>query len=95
MTTLTKIKSKETLKNEIIEQNIRILNVFFDIKHDTMILLLNDSQVLHRHLSNYKLLKGASLKELQDFEIGRMGIHWEKLDEDLSLFGLLSEELNK
>ena len=62
-----------------------------------MLILLNTKAVLHQKLSDYRTLKTASKEQLEQFELiaGGTGVHWQLLDEDLSLKGFLRDELRK
>ncbi|ELY4083019.1 DUF2442 domain-containing protein [Cronobacter sakazakii] len=57
-----------------------------------MWLQLSDSRVLGVPLACFPRLKNASAAQLADCEMTPRGIHWDALDEDLSLAGLLSLE---
>jgi len=57
-----------------------------------MWLQLSDSRVLGVPLACFSRLKNASAAQLADYELTPRGIHWDALDEDLSLAGLLSAE---
>lgn len=47
-----------------------------------------DGLVAFYPLSNWKSLSNATEEELQDFKLSYLGIHWPKLNEDLSFEGL-------
>ncbi len=57
-----------------------------------MWLQLSDGQTLGVPLACFPRLKNASAAQLADCELTPRGIHWDTLDEDLSLAGLLSLE---
>ena len=75
------------------EDNLHIQRVFFDTDLDLMLVVLSNRKILKESISQYKRLRGASLKQLQSYEISPMGIHWSQLDEDLSLKGFLEAAL--
>ena len=47
-------------------------------------------QVRSLAIANFRLLQNATPEQLQDFEVGKFGIHWAELDEDLSFEGFFS-----
>lgn len=65
-----------------------------DVRFDaqTMHVRLNDGREIGVPLEWYPRLRGASKRERERWRlIGRgIGIHWDALDEDLSIEGLLS-----
>ncbi|TAE78857.1 MAG: DUF2442 domain-containing protein [Verrucomicrobia bacterium] len=40
-------------------------------------------------------LKSATLEELSEIELSPFGLHWPRLDEDLSIRGILAMQLRK
>jgi hypothetical protein len=46
-----------------------------------------------RDLSDFPRLKGATVEQLNAYELSRTGTHWPALDEDLSLRGFLKHEM--
>ena len=54
-----------------------------------MWLQLSDGRTLGVPLSYFPALAGATAEQLATFELSPRGIHWDELDEDLSLEGLL------
>ena len=63
-----------------------------DIKFDDQMMhvSLSDGRVLSVPLAWFPRLLAASLVERQNFAITNGGIHWENLDEDISIDGLLA-----
>ena len=57
-----------------------------------MWLQLSDARVLGVPLASFPRLRDAGAAQLADYELSPRGIHWDALDEDLSLAGLLSAE---
>lgn len=55
-------------------------------------LQLSDGRALGVPLTYFPALQGASGEQLAGFELSPRGIHWEELNEDLSLEGLLSRQ---
>lgn len=62
--------------------------VQFD-KH-TMWVELSDGRTLGVPLAWFPRLMRASPAEREAVELGRLGLHWEALDEDISIAGLLA-----
>jgi len=88
-TSKTSTNKFDPIDHMIFEENLRIQKLFFDVDLDLMLVVLNNKKVLKESISKFKLLKSATLKQLQSYEISRTGVHWPALDEDLSLRGFL------
>lgn len=56
----------------------------------TMWVDLSDGRTLGVPLAWFPRLLNASAAERQKFEMSRIGLHWEDLDEDISVAGLLA-----
>jgi hypothetical protein len=74
-------RATDPIDQLIFEEGLRIKSLWIDKELDLIIALLNNKKILKRPLS--------------DFENDGTGIHWPKLDEDLSLRGFLKYELSK
>ena len=48
-------------------------------------------QVRSLAIADFRLLHNATPEQLQHFEVGKFGIHWEELDEDLSFEGFFNK----
>ena len=85
----------DALESLIHTEGIRIETLDFHPDLDLFLVILNTKAILRQKLSHHARLKNASLVELKNFELtgDGTGIHWPKLDEDLSLKGFLKEEL--
>ena len=57
---------------------------------DVMWVGLSDGRTLGVPLAWFPRLLGASQSEREAIEIGDFGLHWEKLEEDVSIAGLLA-----
>lgn len=68
--------------------NISATDVRFD--DNTMWVSLDDGRTLGVPLAWFPRLLVAPAAERQKFEISPGGIHWEMLDEDISIEGLLA-----
>lgn len=56
----------------------------------TMWLELNDGRTLGVPLAWFPRLLAATVTQLEQYELSPHGIHWDELDEDLSVDGLLA-----
>ncbi|SPJ25102.1 DUF2442 domain-containing protein [Palleronia abyssalis] len=68
--------------------NISVEGVRFD--DDSMWVALSDGRTLGVPLAWFPRLLSASPAERQSVEIGPFGLHWDALDEDISVEGLLA-----
>jgi hypothetical protein len=89
------INKYDSIENLIYDENLRIEKIKFHLEHDEMLIILNTKAVLHQRLSSYKRLQNATKDQLNNYELiaSGTGIHWNALDEDLSLKGFLRDEL--
>lgn len=71
---------------------MEIEKVWFDDEH--LFILLNTGSIIGQPIHRFKRLENASAQQRQQFQISRFkdSIHWEAIDEDLSLEGLLDVE---
>lgn len=67
---------------------ISATSVRFD--EDTMWVELTDGRTLGVPLAWFPRLLRATPTEREQVEISRVGLHWEALDEDISIAGLLA-----
>ena len=90
-------KQFDAIDNLILKEGLRIKAVDIHPELDLITIYLNTKAVLSQNISSYKLLKGAEKTQLLQYELigGGVGIHWPLLDEDLSLKGVLQDELRK
>ena len=93
----TLINSYDTLEQLIYEEGIRIKEIDVHPDMDILLVILNTGSVLRVNISNYPLLRHASMEALKKYElIGKgTGIHWPELDEDLSLKGFLRDMIKR
>ena len=68
--------------------SVQATRVHFD--EDSMWLTLSDGRVLGVPLAWFPRLLRASSGELEEVRISAHGLHWESLDEDVSIAGLLA-----
>lgn len=62
-------------------------SVRFD--HHIMWVDLSDERIIGVPLSWFPRLRDASLEQLKNYELSPRGIHWDTLDEDVSIEALL------
>jgi len=64
------------------------------VTKEELIIYLEDGRTLSAPLEWFPRLRDAGMQELTKWELigGGIGIHWEELDEDLSVKGLLEVE---
>lgn len=58
---------------------------------DSMWIHLDDGRVIAVPLAWFPRLLAATPEQRAQFELGPRGIHWEALDEDISIDGLLAD----
>lgn len=79
----------------ISNQNLRISALAFFRNLDLMLVVLNNRTVLSRRLSAYSFLEKERDEVLTNYQLQFSGVHWPALDADLSLRGLIMEEMIK
>ncbi len=85
--------SSDELEIIIFESGLRIKHVYIDRELDLMALVLNSKKIIKRKVSEFAPLMNSSENDLLLFENDGTGIHWPRLDYDLSLKGFLRHEL--
>ena len=71
--------------------SISAVDVRFD--DDAMWVALEDGRTIGVPLAWFPRLLGASSEERAAVEISPFGLHWEGLDEDISVAGLLAKDV--
>jgi len=63
-----------------------------DVRFDdsSMWVVLNDGRTLGIPLAWFPRLLSATAEQRENFEISPLGLHWEDLDEDISITGLIA-----
>lgn len=91
----TSTNNYDSIEKMIFDEGLRIKAVDFHPELDVMLIVLNTKAVLRQRLSSYTSLAKADKNALMQYELiaNGTGIHWELLDEDLSLKGFLRDEL--
>ena len=90
-------RASDPLERLIYEHNFYIADVVVRKELNTMVIFLNTHKLLNLKLSDYPRLKNATQKQLDKWRLiaGGVGIHWEELDEDLSLKGFINSIKSK
>ena len=75
----------------IIDEGLRIKDVYVRKDLDILLIILNNGNTIRSSISAHSRLKGASQAALEKWTLiaGGRGVHWEALDEDLSLRGFI------
>ena len=68
--------------------NISALDVTFD--DDTFSVELSDGRSIRVPLVWFPRLLHATVEQREEYELSQRGIHWEAIDEDISVDGLLA-----
>jgi hypothetical protein len=66
---------------------MKIKDVFFD--RENLFFKLEDGTIVGNPISWYVRLERATPEQRTNFEISPFGVHWEELDEDISLEGMI------
>ena len=69
-------------------EDIRPVSVSFTDK--SLIVELADGRSIATPLAWYPRLANATQEQRRSVELGRIGLHWPELDEDLSIAGMLA-----
>lgn len=93
----TSIHTNDVIDQWILRDSLKIVRVHFDMIRNQMIIDLNTHAKLEFSISDFSILNGASKADLELFTLigDGVGIHWPKLDEDLSLKGFLLADLKR
>lgn len=85
----------DAVEKIIYDDGLRIVAIDLHQELDMLLVILNTSAILRQNISSFPNLKAASKDALNEYELiaDGTGIHWPSLDEDLSLKGLLQDEL--
>lgn len=85
----------DAIELNILREGLRIADVLPYKEFDLLAIVLNSGDVLQARLSDYERLKKASGPQLKRWRLigGGIGIHWEAVDEDLSLRGFIRDSV--
>jgi len=88
--------SKDPINILIFEKGLRIRTLFIEKELDLLLIILNNGNLIKSRISFFKKLSGASQDELLKWELRNdgLGIKWNGVDEDLSLYGFIKEAAN-
>ena len=95
-TTSAKPESKrpsDPIDKLIIEEGLRIKDVYIRKNLDVLMVVLNNGSTIRSAVSAHPRLKNAKQTVLEKWTLigGGRGVHWEALDEDLSLRGFIMD----
>lgn len=90
---VTNKRSSDPFEKLIFEKGLRIRQIMSDKNLNTMVILLNNGHALKIPINHFKSLKNATQVDLDKWELigNGIGIHWQSIDEDLSLKGLIKD----
>lgn len=86
-------RATDPLDRLIHENGVRAKHVVIDKDLDMLLVILNSGGLLRMRVSDYPTLKKASKVKLNDWRLisNGIGIHWNQLDEDLSVKGMIRQ----
>ncbi len=86
-------KAKDPFDILIFEKGLRINKLIIDKKLDLLVFILNNGKLIQSKISYYPRLNAASTDQLNKWHLisQGIGIHWEELDEDLSIKGFIKD----
>jgi hypothetical protein len=90
-------KGVDAIEAMILREGLRIADVHPYKKLDLLAIVLNSGDVLQARISDFARLKKASASQLKKWRLisDGIGIHWEALDEDLSLKGFIRDSVQR
>lgn len=90
-------RASDPIERLIYEHHIYIVDVVIRKELNMMVIFLNTHKLLNLKISDYPRLKNASQKQLDKWKLvaGGVGIHWQEIDEDLSLKGFITSIKSK
>ena len=93
----SKAKHNDPIEAMIIREGLRIADVHPYKELDLLAIVLNSGDVLQARISDFERLKKASDAQLKQWRLiaGGIGLHWEALDEDLSLKGFIRDSVQQ
>ncbi len=87
------ISSNDQIDVLIYEKGLRIRTLYIEKELDLFLIILSNGNLIKSRISSFKKLAEADQEELLKWELknGGIAVRWEKLDEDLSLYGFIKE----
>jgi hypothetical protein len=79
--------------NQYLGMNISPKSVRFD--EDTLWVSLSDGRTIAAPLAWFPRLLEAAPEQRAEVELSKGGLHWEALDEDISVAGLLADQTRR
>jgi len=83
----------DPLDRLILESDVKAKHVVIDRELDLILVVLKSGGILRVRISDFPKLKNATEAKLNDWRLigNGIGIHWNKLDEDLSVKGMVRQ----
>ena len=87
----------DPIETLILREGLRIVDVHPYKELDLLAVVLNSGDILQARISDFERLNKATDAQLKKWRLigGGIGIHWEALDEDLSLRGLIRDSAQR
>lgn len=91
--TATSASGLDAIEAMILREGLRIADVHPYKDLDLLAIVLNSGDVLQARISDFERLNKATAPQLKKWRLigGGVGIHWEAVDEDLSLRGFIRD----
>lgn len=83
------INTDITEENQIIGERAIDRPFSVDFSTNELIVILSDGRKVCTPLKWYPKLLKASPEQRANYELSSLGVHWDELDEDLSVYGML------
>lgn len=86
-------KGMDPIETLILREGLRIVDVHPYKELDLLAVVLNSGAILQARIPDFERLKKATDAQLKEWRLigGGIGIHWESVDEDLSLRGFIRD----
>lgn len=94
-TSIVNKKASDPFDKLILEGGVRARQVITDKKLNLLVVLLNNGVLIKLPLNKFPRLKKATQQQLNRWDLisKGIGIRWEKIDEDLSVKGMIKEAM--
>lgn len=86
-------KGMDPIETLILSEGLRVVDIHPYKELDLLAVVLNSGDIIQARISDFERLREATDSQLKKWELigGGIGIHWEALDEDLSLRGFIRD----
>ncbi len=86
-------KGMDPIETLILSEGLRIVDVHPYRELDLLAIVINSGDILQARISDFERLRKATDKQLENWQLigGGIGIHWEAMDEDISLRGFIRD----